>query len=196
MAPLQSLRVLILSGVFHRLCCFLIMFVKKGKYCRLIMFYLCDRWNWHQSDSTPGVNNKVCWEYSLQTEVLLLQTIASREDHSIVWDYFKQFSILFKGFMLSHHARVWVSRPLHVLCNFCLFFPSSSCFIFPSVNSNEALARCKQRIELIANTLELEGFSRIDAFVNVDSGAVCWFHDFTGQITPMSALLNCKFWQY
>ncbi|KAG5550706.1 hypothetical protein RHGRI_015610 [Rhododendron griersonianum] len=38
--------------------------------------------------------------------------------------------------------------------------------------SNEALARCKQRIELIANTLELEGFSRIDAFVNVDSGEV------------------------
>lgn len=33
--------------------------------------------------------------------------------------------------------------------------------------------RCKERIELIANTLELEGFSRIDAFVNVDSGEVC-----------------------
>ena len=31
---------------------------------------------------------------------------------------------------------------------------------------------CKQRIELIANTLQLEGFSRIDAFVNVDSGEV------------------------
>ncbi|XP_058214710.1 uncharacterized protein LOC131326118 isoform X2 [Rhododendron vialii] len=41
-----------------------------------------------------------------------------------------------------------------------------------SIISNEALARCKQRIELIANTLELEGFSRIDAFVNVDSGEV------------------------
>ncbi|CAK7336655.1 unnamed protein product [Dovyalis caffra] len=38
--------------------------------------------------------------------------------------------------------------------------------------NNEALERCKQRIELIANTLQLEGFSRIDAFVNVDSGEV------------------------
>lgn len=39
-----------------------------------------------------------------------------------------------------------------------------------SIISNEALKRCKQNIELIANTLQLEGFSRIDAFVNVDSG--------------------------
>lgn len=30
-------------------------------------------------------------------------------------------------------------------------------------------------MELIANTLQLEGFSRIDAFVNVDSGEVCLF---------------------
>ncbi|KZV17159.1 hypothetical protein F511_29466 [Dorcoceras hygrometricum] len=35
-----------------------------------------------------------------------------------------------------------------------------------------ALERCKKNIELIANTLQLEGFSRIDAFVNVDSGEV------------------------
>nr|WDA42971.1 D-alanine--D-alanine ligase [Fagopyrum tataricum] len=42
----------------------------------------------------------------------------------------------------------------------------------PSIMSDEALERCKQRIELIANTLQLEGFSRIDAFVNVDSGEV------------------------
>lgn len=55
---------------------------------------------------------------------------------------------------------------------FVYTFPSFSCFIFPSLTSNEALARCKQRIELIANTLELEGFSRIDAFVNVNSGEV------------------------
>ncbi|XP_052173923.1 uncharacterized protein LOC127789161 [Diospyros lotus] len=41
-----------------------------------------------------------------------------------------------------------------------------------SIVSNDALAKCKQRIELIANTLQLEGFSRIDAFVNVDSGEV------------------------
>lgn len=42
--------------------------------------------------------------------------------------------------------------------------------------SKDALERCKERIELIANTLQLEGFSRIDAFVNVDSGEVFWFH--------------------
>ncbi|KAK6231125.1 D-alanine--D-alanine ligase [Theobroma cacao] len=41
-----------------------------------------------------------------------------------------------------------------------------------SIMSNEVLGRCKQRIELIANTLQLEGFSRMDAFVNVDSGEV------------------------
>lgn len=39
-------------------------------------------------------------------------------------------------------------------------------------NSNAALEKCKKHIELIANTLQLEGFSRIDAFVNVDSGDV------------------------
>ncbi|KAL6138970.1 hypothetical protein ACLB2K_064248 [Fragaria x ananassa] len=38
--------------------------------------------------------------------------------------------------------------------------------------SHEALQKCKQNMEMIANTLELEGFSRIDAFVNVDSGEV------------------------
>ncbi|KAG9137893.1 hypothetical protein Leryth_021187 [Lithospermum erythrorhizon] len=41
-----------------------------------------------------------------------------------------------------------------------------------SIMSNKALRTCKKCIELIANTLQLEGFSRIDAFVNVDSGEV------------------------
>lgn len=41
-----------------------------------------------------------------------------------------------------------------------------------SIVSNEALEKCKERIELIANTLQLEGFSRIDAFVHADSGEV------------------------
>ncbi|XP_025695685.1 uncharacterized protein [Arachis hypogaea] len=41
-----------------------------------------------------------------------------------------------------------------------------------SIMSANALERCKKHIELIANTLQLEGFSRIDAFVNVDSGEV------------------------
>ncbi|KAK4268487.1 hypothetical protein QN277_025140 [Acacia crassicarpa] len=41
-----------------------------------------------------------------------------------------------------------------------------------SIMSEAALKTCKQNIEIIANTLQLEGFSRIDAFVNVDSGEV------------------------
>ncbi|XP_020108411.1 uncharacterized protein LOC109724127 isoform X1 [Ananas comosus] len=41
-----------------------------------------------------------------------------------------------------------------------------------TIISTEALQTCKERIEAIANTLGLEGFSRIDAFVNVRSGEV------------------------
>ncbi|CAM8966948.1 unnamed protein product [Rhodiola kirilowii] len=41
-----------------------------------------------------------------------------------------------------------------------------------SIIRTEALERCKQHIELVANTLQLEGFSRIDAFLNVDTGEV------------------------
>ncbi|XP_008782597.2 uncharacterized protein LOC103702084 isoform X1 [Phoenix dactylifera] len=41
-----------------------------------------------------------------------------------------------------------------------------------TIISNDALQRCKQRIEEIANYLGLEGFSRIDAFVNAYSGEV------------------------
>ncbi|XXG39900.1 hypothetical protein AAC387_Pa01g0745 [Persea americana] len=41
-----------------------------------------------------------------------------------------------------------------------------------TIIGKEALQKCKERIEIIANALELEGFSRIDAFVNVDSGEV------------------------
>uniref|UniRef100_A0A7N0UJD1 Uncharacterized protein n=1 Tax=Kalanchoe fedtschenkoi TaxID=63787 RepID=A0A7N0UJD1_KALFE len=41
-----------------------------------------------------------------------------------------------------------------------------------SIISAECLDKCKLRIELVANTLQLEGFSRVDAFLNVDSGEV------------------------
>ncbi|GAB4833237.1 hypothetical protein Ancab_031484 [Ancistrocladus abbreviatus] len=41
-----------------------------------------------------------------------------------------------------------------------------------SIISVAALKLCKQRIELIANALQLEGFSRIDAFIHVDTGEV------------------------
>ncbi|KAF3682467.1 hypothetical protein FXO38_01283 [Capsicum annuum] len=42
----------------------------------------------------------------------------------------------------------------------------------PSIMSSATLERCKKHIELIANTLQLEGFSRIDAFVHADTGEV------------------------
>ncbi|XP_019092536.1 PREDICTED: uncharacterized protein LOC104745036 isoform X2 [Camelina sativa] len=42
----------------------------------------------------------------------------------------------------------------------------------PTIMSKEALEKCKQGIELIAETLGLEGFSRIDAFVHVETGEV------------------------
>ncbi|KAJ0249519.1 Dala_Dala_lig_N domain-containing protein [Hirschfeldia incana] len=42
----------------------------------------------------------------------------------------------------------------------------------PTIMSKDALERCKQGIELIAETLGLEGFSRIDAFVHVETGEV------------------------
>ncbi|KAF5747659.1 hypothetical protein HS088_TW05G00386 [Tripterygium wilfordii] len=41
-----------------------------------------------------------------------------------------------------------------------------------SIVRSEALEKSKKCIELIANTLQLEGFSRIDAFMDVDSGEV------------------------
>ncbi|CAN6917749.1 unnamed protein product [Brassica oleracea var. botrytis] len=41
-----------------------------------------------------------------------------------------------------------------------------------TIMSKEALERCKRGIELIAKTLGLEGFSRIDAFVHVETGDV------------------------
>lgn len=41
-----------------------------------------------------------------------------------------------------------------------------------TILGKEALQKCKERIEIISNALELEGFSRIDAFVHVDSGEV------------------------
>jgi len=39
----------------------------------------------------------------------------------------------------------------------------------------EAIAACRKRIEIVANTLGLEGFARIDAFVHADTGEVKLF---------------------
>lgn len=41
-----------------------------------------------------------------------------------------------------------------------------------SIIREEALHACKNRIEILANALGLEGFSRVDAFVHVDTGEV------------------------
>lgn len=41
-----------------------------------------------------------------------------------------------------------------------------------SIIREEALHACKKRIKILANALGLEGFSRIDAFVDVDTGEV------------------------
>ena len=60
------------------------------------------------------------------------------------------------------------------------------CSFISSWISKEALERCKECIELIANKLQLVGFSRIDASANVDSGEVCWFHSATGQAFPFA----------
>ncbi|GLT89350.1 hypothetical protein SLE2022_073350 [Rubroshorea leprosula] len=60
-----------------------------------------------------------------------------------------------------------------------------------SIISNEALEQCEKRIELIANTLQLEGFSRIDAFVNVDSGEVLVIEANTVPgMTPSTVLIH------
>ncbi|XP_057972095.1 uncharacterized protein LOC131160433 isoform X2 [Malania oleifera] len=60
-----------------------------------------------------------------------------------------------------------------------------------SIISNETLEICKQRIELIANTLQLEGLSRIDAFVNVDSGEVLVIEVNTVPgLTPSTVLIH------
>ncbi|CAN6715447.1 unnamed protein product [Malus baccata var. baccata] len=60
-----------------------------------------------------------------------------------------------------------------------------------SIISNKALQKCKKHIEIIANTLELEGFSRIDAFVNVDSGEVLMIEVNTVPgMTPSTVLIH------
>ncbi|KAM1038336.1 hypothetical protein EV1_032673 [Malus domestica] len=60
-----------------------------------------------------------------------------------------------------------------------------------SIISNEALQKCKKHIEIIANSLELEGFSRIDAFVNVDSGEVLMIEVNTVPgMTPSTVLIH------
>lgn len=60
--------------------------------------------------------------------------------------------------------------------------------------STEALENCKKRIELVANTLQLEGFSRIDAFLNVDSGEVRFYYNsvITFELPKMLGIYSVK----
>ncbi|CAN6169327.1 unnamed protein product [Urochloa humidicola] len=60
-----------------------------------------------------------------------------------------------------------------------------------TIMSEEALQRCKRSIEIMANSLGLEGFSRIDAFVNVRSGEVLLIEVNTVPgMTPSTVLIH------
>ncbi|RCV14647.1 hypothetical protein SETIT_2G441600v2 [Setaria italica] len=60
-----------------------------------------------------------------------------------------------------------------------------------TIMSEDALQRCKRSIEMMANSLGLEGFSRIDAFVNVRSGEVLLIEVNTVPgMTPSTVLIH------
>uniref|UniRef100_M8C8Q2 D-alanine--D-alanine ligase n=1 Tax=Aegilops tauschii TaxID=37682 RepID=M8C8Q2_AEGTA len=60
-----------------------------------------------------------------------------------------------------------------------------------TIMSEDALQKCKSCIEMTANTLGLEGFSRIDAFVNVHSGEVLLIEVNTVPgMTPSTVLIH------
>ncbi|XP_025802448.1 uncharacterized protein LOC112881795 isoform X2 [Panicum hallii] len=60
-----------------------------------------------------------------------------------------------------------------------------------TIMSDDALQRCKRSIEIMANSLGLEGFSRIDAFVNVRSGEVLLIEVNTVPgMTPSTVLIH------
>ncbi|EEC82730.1 hypothetical protein OsI_27428 [Oryza sativa Indica Group] len=60
-----------------------------------------------------------------------------------------------------------------------------------TIMSEEALQKCKSCIETLANTLGLEGFSRIDAFVNVQNGEILLIEVNTVPgMTPSTVLIH------
>ncbi|KAF0908581.1 hypothetical protein E2562_026630 [Oryza meyeriana var. granulata] len=60
-----------------------------------------------------------------------------------------------------------------------------------TIMSEDALQKCKRSIEVMANTLGLEGFSRIDAFVNVRNGEVLLIEVNTVPgMTPSTVLIH------
>ena len=87
-------------------------------------------------------------------------------------------------------------------CTFCFFETKvvlvHLCILTVLVCSKDALQRCKSCIEMMANTLGLEGFSRIDVFVNVRNGEVTSLYSYkvnnvlTIVINPYSCILVLK----
>ncbi|XP_006658994.1 uncharacterized protein LOC102717361 [Oryza brachyantha] len=60
-----------------------------------------------------------------------------------------------------------------------------------TIMSEDALQKCKRSIEVLANTIGLEGFSRIDAFVNVRTGEVLLIEVNTVPgMTPSTVLIH------
>lgn len=60
-----------------------------------------------------------------------------------------------------------------------------------SLIKEEAIAACRKRIEIVANTLGLEGFARIDAFVHADTGEVIIIEANTVPgMTPSTVLIH------
>nr|PNR35407.1 hypothetical protein PHYPA_023307 [Physcomitrium patens] len=61
----------------------------------------------------------------------------------------------------------------------------------PSLATEEAIAGCKKRIEIVARTLGLDGFARIDAFMHADTGEVIIIEANTVPgMTPSTVLIH------
>lgn len=60
-----------------------------------------------------------------------------------------------------------------------------------SVYRESAITACRKRIEIVANTLGVEGFARIDAFVHADTGEVIIIEANTVPgMTPSTVLIH------
>ncbi|KAI4324486.1 hypothetical protein MLD38_029973 [Melastoma candidum] len=122
------------------------------------------------------------FEPFIETDDITFSTKTSQENASpLMWDGRSRWVEITvgvigkKGSMRSLSPSVTVKESGDILSLEEKFQGGTGINLTPpplSIMSYEALEKCKERIELIANTLQLEGFSRIDAFVNVDSGEV------------------------
>ncbi|XP_062166835.1 uncharacterized protein LOC133873127 isoform X1 [Alnus glutinosa] len=122
------------------------------------------------------------FEPFIETDAIIFSSKSTNENgHRLVWKGCSRWVevtvgvIGKRGFMRSLSPSVTVKETGDILSLEEKFQGGTGINLTPpplSIISKEALERCKEHIELIANTLQLEGFSRIDAFVNVDSGEV------------------------